>query len=420
MTTLLSVNNYHYYRGGAETVFLEHNRLFEQQGWHVAPFAMHHARNLPSTWSEHFVDEIEFGESYSLHQKLARVPRVIYSRQARQRLRHLLDATKPDICHAHNLYHHISPSILGLLKQRGIPVVLTLHDLKIACPAYQMLASDGICERCRHGRLYNVVLHRCIKNSPALSAVVMIEAVVHRLLGSYRSCVDRFVVPSRFYASKLVEWGFPAGKFRHVPNFVDVPRYEPEFKSGERFLYFGRLAPEKGLRTLVRAMALVRGKLAIAGTGPELEPLQQFVAETGADVEFLGYLSGGALHAAVRSARAVVLPSEWYENAPMSVLEAYALGKPVIGARIGGIPELIRDDVTGFQFESGDDASLATVLQRVAALPDARLAEMGRAGRAWVEAEFTAEVYLQRMMAIYGELGVAAMSDSVPRVGSTA
>ncbi len=413
MTTLLSVNNYYYYRGGAETVFLEHNQMFERQGWQVVPFSMQHARNLPSPWSEHFVDEIEFGESYSLRQKLARVPRVIYSGQARQRLRRLLDETQPDLCHAHNIYHHISPSILGLLKQRGVPVVLTLHDLKIACPAYQMLASDGICERCRHGRLYNVVRHRCIKDSSALSAIVMVEAIVHRMLGSYRDCVDRFVVPSRFYASKLAEWGFPAEKFRHVPNFVDAPRYEPDFTPGERLLYFGRLAPEKGLHTLVRATAAVHGKLSIAGIGPEFESLRRLVAETGADVEFLGYLSGAKLHEAVRSARAVVLPSEWYENAPMSVLEAYALGKPVIGARIGGIPELIHNDVTGFQFESDDEVSLAAILERVAVSSDARLAEMGRAGRAWVEAEFTAEVYLERMLAVYGELGVATPGAAV-------
>ena len=377
---------------------------------------MRHARNLPSPWSEYFVDEIEFGEDYSFREKLTRVPRVIYSQQARQRLRNLLDATNPDICHAHNLYHHISPSILGLLKQRGVPIVLTLHDLKIACPAYQMLASDGICERCRNGRLYNVVRHRCIKGSPALSTIVMVEAVVHRLLGSYRNCVDRFVVPSRFYANKLTEWGFPAEKFRHVPNFVDVPSYEPEFKPGERYLYFGRLAHEKGLHTLVRATAAVRGKLAIAGTGPELESLQRLVAQTGADVEFLGYLSGTKLHAAVRGARAVVLPSEWYENAPMSVLEAYALGKPVIGARIGGIPELIREDITGFQFESGDEASLAAVMKRVATSSDERLAEMGRAGRAWVASEFTAEVYLERMLAVYSELGVATQGAGAPGV----
>lgn len=410
VTTLLSVNNYHYYRGGAETVFLEHNRMFESHGWQVVPFSMHHPRNLPSAWSRHFVDEIEFGQSYSLPERLRQLPRIIYSLQARQRLSKLLDETTPDICHAHNIYHHISPSILGLLKQRSLPVVLTLHDLKIACPAYQMLASDGICERCLGGHLHNVVRHRCIKGSYALSTVVMLEAVLHRLLGSYQNCVDRFIVPSRFYATKLTEWGFPAEKFRHVPNFVDIRMYEPTFEPGDRLLYFGRLSREKGLQTLVRAAAATRSKLSIAGTGSELEPLQRLAAEMGADVDFLGYLTGESLHAAIRAARAVVLPSEWYENAPMSVLEAYALGKPVIGARIGGIPELIRADQTGFLFESGDMASLVSALERLSAATDAQLQEMGRAGRAWVTEDFSAEAYRNRILAVYGELGVGVQA----------
>ena len=234
----------------------------------------------------------------------------------------------------------------------------------------------------------------------------MLEAVVHRMLGSYRRCVDRFVVPSRFYATKLAEWGFPEKQFRYVPNFVDALGYEPEFSSGARVLYFGRLSREKGLHTLIRAVAAVRGKLSIAGTGPELGSLQRAVTEWGADVDFLGYLSGEALHAAVRRARAVVLPSEWYENAPMSILEAYALGKPVIGARIGGIPELIRDDITGFLFESGSVASLCSALERLARSSDGRLADMGHAGRAWIEADFSAESYRKRMQSVYRELGV--------------
>ena len=410
MRTLLSVNNYHYFRGGAETVFFGHNRMFEREGWRVVPFAMKHPRNLPSSWAEHFVDEIEFGENYSFGEKVRRVSRVIYSMQARQRLQGLLDAAAPDICHAHNIYHHISPSILGLLKRRGVPVVMTLHDLKIACPAYQMLANDGICERCRGGHLYNVVVHRCIKESAALSAVVMLEALLHRLLGSYRRCVDRFIVPSRFYAAKLVEWGFPEGLFRHVPNFVNTQGYEPNYKPGQRLLYFGRLSREKGLHTLVRAVADARVRLSIAGTGPELESLQRLVAESGADVNFLGYLSGEALHAAVRSARAVVLPSEWYENAPMSVLESYALGKPVIGARIGGIPELIQHEITGFLFESGSATSLRGALDRLATCSDARMAEMGHAGRTWVASEFSAESYLERVLAVYSELGIRGMA----------
>lgn len=413
MPTLLSVNNYHYYRGGAETVFLEHNRMFEHEGWKVVPFAMKHERNLPTPWSEYFVDEIEFGERYSLSQKLLRAPRVIYSMQARQRLGRLLDATRPDICHAHNIYHHISPSILGLLREREVPVVLTLHDLKIACPAYNMLTHDGICERCRGGRLYNVALHRCIKGSGTLSAIVMLEAVLHRLIGSYTRCVSRFVVPSRFYAKKLQEWGLPAGMFRHVPNFVDVTQYEPRYLAGDRILFFGRLSREKGLQTLVRAAVEARCKLAIAGTGPELETLRQLVAQSGADVEFLGFLTGRALHKAVREARAIVLPSEWYENAPMSVLEAYALGKPVIGARIGGIPELVQQDVTGIQFQSGNVSSLAEALSRIQQCADPELAVMGREGRRWVEREFTADIYRERILAVYRELGVDPRS-SVP------
>ncbi len=163
---------------------------------------------------------------------------------------------------------------------------MTLHDLKIACPAYNMLAHDGICERCRGGLLYNVALHRCIKGSFTLSTIVMLESALHRLIGSYSRCVSRFVVPSRFYATKLEEWGMPAGLFRHIPNFVDVPKFEPHYRPGDRFLYFGRLSREKGLQTFIRAAAKARCKLAIAGTGPELETLRRLAAELGVDVDF--------------------------------------------------------------------------------------------------------------------------------------
>src|SRR5580692_10601183 len=156
---------------------------------------MQDPKNHPTPWSRYFIDDLEMQGAYSPLQKLSRLPKVIYSLEARRKLAALIDNVRPDIAHGHNIYHHISPSILGLLKRRGIPTVLTLHDLKIACPAYNMLAPDGVCERCRGGRLYNVLLHRCIKGSTALSAVVMIESVVHRMLGSYRRYVDRFIVP---------------------------------------------------------------------------------------------------------------------------------------------------------------------------------------------------------------------------------
>lgn len=406
MATLLAINNYYYYRGGAETLFFEHNRIFEASGWKVVPFSMKHPRNFETPWSKYFIDEIEFGQRYSIPEQLVRVPKVIYSVEARRNLGRLLDEVQPDVCHAHNIYNHISPSILGLLKGRGIPTVLTLHDLKIACPAYNMLAPDGICERCRGGRLYNVLVHRCVKGSAALSAVMMIEAVLHRMLGSYRHCVSRFAVPSRFYIDKLSEWGMPASLFRHVPNFVDADRYRPEYRPGAMFVYFGRVSREKGLATLIRAAAAARCQLTVIGSGPDLEEMRRLASEVEADVTFPGFLSGDALHEIVRLARAVVVPSEWYENAPMTVLESYALGKPVIGARIGGIPELIRENDTGVSFVSGDQSSLCAVLRDMIQRSDADLEQMGRRARRWVETEFTASLYGDRILEIYRELGV--------------
>jgi glycosyltransferase involved in cell wall biosynthesis len=406
MTTLLSINNYYYYRGGAETVFLEQNAMFRRCGWNVVPFAMQSNKNLSSPWSKYFVDEIEFGQSYSLADKLIRVPKVIYSLEARRKLARVIDESRPDVCHAHNIYHHISPSILSLLKQRSIPVVLTLHDLKIACPAYSMLTEDGVCERCRGGRLHNVVLHRCIKRSVTLSAIVMLEATLHRLLGTYRNYVGRFAVPSRFYIEKLCEWGWPRSMFCHVPNFVDAQRYQPQYEAGKYFLYFGRLSREKGLATLIRAAASSGCPIRLAGTGPQLAELRALARKLGADVTFLGFLTGESLHAAVRGARAVVLPSEWYENAPMTVLEAYALGKPVLGARIGGIPELVYEDETGLGFTSGYVESLAAALRHFAERSDKAIEDMGRRARQRVEQQYTAELYRQRLMSMYRDLGV--------------
>lgn len=403
MATLLSINNYYYRRGGAESVFFEHNRMFEDIGWQVIPFAMRHPNNEDSAWSPYFVDEIEFGKSYSLAEKLTRAAKVVYSLEARRNLRNLLDRAQPDVCHAHNIYHHVSPSILGLLHDRGIPTVMTLHDLKIACPAYNMLSVDGICERCKNGRIHNVVLHRCIKGSVALSGVVMAEALVHRLLGSHQR-VARFVAPSRFYIQKLVEWGFDEARFRHIPNFVVAERYSPDFSPGKAFVYFGRVSPEKGLKTFIAAAANAGCSVRIIGTGPQLDELRLFAEQLSADVTFLGYLSGAALHEAVRGARAVVLPSEWYENGPMSVLEAYALGKPVIGAQIGGIPEEVVEGRTGLTFPSGDVEALAAALRRVREMHDSEVTELGREARRWVESEFSPSIYRERMIELYRDL----------------
>jgi glycosyltransferase involved in cell wall biosynthesis len=405
MPQLLSINNYYYLRGGSEAVYFEHNRLFEHAGWEVVPFSMHNARNQPSEWSEHFINQTD-GADRSPMAKLSRAVGAIYSTEAARRIRGLIALTRPDVAHAHNIYHHLSPSVLVELHRQAIPVVLTLHDLKLVCPAYKMHTQGAVCERCRGGALRNVIKNRCIKNSAAMSALVWLESTVHKALDLYMSTVTRFVVPSRFFLQKFAEWGVDTGRFVHIPNSVDVEAMAPEGAPGDAFVYLGRLVPEKGVATLIRAAAQARVRLRIIGTGSEEQALRQLAAELGGDVEFTGYLTGSALRAAISSARAVVIPSEWYENAPISVMEASALGRPVVGANIGGIPELIRPGETGFIFTSGSVDSLVDVLTRVQRLPVAATQRMGSAGREWMRAEFSPSAYRDRMLALYGQIGV--------------
>jgi len=401
MPQLLSINNYYYRRGGSEVVFFEHNRLFENAGWEVVPFSMHNALNEPSPWSAHFVKETDGAGKPSSVEKLTRAVSTIYSFEAVQRIRGLLALIRPQIAHAHNIYHHLSPSVLVELHRRDVPVVLTLHDLKLVCPAYKMHTQGRICESCRGGALRNVVKYRCIKDSTAMSALVWLESTVHKALDIYMRNVTRFVVPSRFFLDKFADWGVDTSRFVHIPNSIDVDALEASEEPGDAFVYLGRLVPEKGVATLVKAAAKARVRLRIIGAGPEEAALRQLAQNLGGDVEFTGYLSGSKLRAAISSARAVVIPSEWYENAPLSVMEASALRRPIIGADIGGIPELIRQEETGFVFRSGSVEALAEVLERVQRLPPEGLRGLGAAGREWMRAEFSPSAYRDRMFALY-------------------
>jgi len=331
----------------------------------------------------------------------------VYSLEARKEIGRLIDDVRPNIVHAHNVYHHLTPAIFGAIKKKGVPSVMTVHDLKIGCPSKLMLAPDGVCERCKGGKTWNAVQQRCLKGSLPLSAVAALETTLHNALGSYRKNVDLFILPSHFHTNKLVDWGLPEEKTRYLPNAVDVSQMVADYSAGERFVFVGRLSEEKGLLTFVQAVADSGVAATIVGTGPQQDELEALVESTGADVEFAGYQTGDALFDIVRAARALVLPSECYENAPVVLLEAYGVGTPVLGSDLGGIPELIVEGETGFLATAGDAASFAEQLTRMQGLTDADLADMGRAGRSFVEERFAREQYLEGLLDIYRELGAA-------------
>lgn len=407
MPNILLVNSYHYRRGGADVVFLEQAKIMRRMGWNVAEFAMQHPKNEPSSYSDFFSEEIEYGHDYTAIDKLRHAGKVIYSFEAAKKITALIEREKPDVVHAHNLYHHLSPSVIHAAKKCGVPVVYTAHDLKLLCPAISMLSNGNVCEDCRTKGRSSVVRKRCQKGSLALSALVYVESTFHAMTGMYRDTIDRLITPSRFFRDKFEQWGWSGAPIEHVPNFVDLETMPaPRFEPGDRFVYFGRLSREKGLVTLVDAAIRAKVRLRLVGTGPVEDDLRRRVEASGADVEFCGFRKGDELWSLVQGGRAVVLASEWYENAPLSILEGYACGKPVLGARIAGIPEMIRPGETGDVFESGSSDDLARVLRAYADLPDDAVAAQGRAARAWVQRDFTVERHMAGLLDVYRKVGV--------------
>ncbi|HMN81231.1 MAG TPA: glycosyltransferase [Burkholderiaceae bacterium] len=407
MTAILLVNNYHYRRGGAEVVYLQQSEMLAARGWSVANFAMEHPKNDPSPWSDYFAREIELGGNYGPVRNAINATKIIYSREAYRKIGGVIAASGAQLVHAHNIYHHLSPSVLKAAHDRGIPAVLTLHDLKLLCPSYQMLSDGKVCEACKPNKIHQVVVRRCLKGSFALSALVAVESGVHRAFGLYRDNVARFVSPSRFLIDKFVEWGWERERFAYVPNCVDPAQFVPSSTVGQRFLYVGRLSAEKGIHTLIRAAGLAGVGVDIVGTGPAEAELKALAASSGADARFLGFQKGDPLWNLFDGCRAVVLPSEWYENAPISLLEAFAKAKPVIAAEIGGIPEMIEPGGNGELFASGDCEQLAQRLAAMAARSDAEVAQMGRRAREIVEAGFSPEAHYRLLSALYRELGVS-------------
>lgn len=368
----------------------------------VAVFARDHENNITSDYSKHFPPPIETENIKVSLAALRVVKELIYSREARSGLRNVLNDFRPVIAHAHNIYGRLTVSVLDELKAHGIPTVLTMHDLKLLCPTYLMLNKGAVCEKCRGGRYYNSVLTKCHKGSYAASAVYALETWINDILGKYDS-VKLFISPSRFLRDKMIEYGWSPVRIVHVPNFIDGNALDGSRDIGRYNLYFGRLSREKGVKTLLKAYGRVKEgiPLMVVGDGPERAELEKLARDLALQVTFTGYLSGEPLHSAISNARAAIVPSEMYENAPLSILEAFSYGKPVVGSRIGGIPEMIDDRVNGLLFEAGNADDLADKLSLLATMSDQRIADMGKAALEKVKKEYSAETHYAKLMDVY-------------------
>lgn len=383
----------------------EERAILESFGHEVVPFCRAHPEDPAVKFSRHFPPHFDPSRLRPSVSGLRDLREFFYSRRAAEALAELLDDWHPALAHAHNIYGRLTGAVLDVLHRRGIPTVLTLHDYKVLCPSYLLLSHGQVCERCQGHKFYHAFLQACHKGSRLSSTLYALESYLNAWRGSYRDKVGLFISPSMFLRDKMLEFGWPAEKVVAVPNFVDPDKFAPVYQPGDYFLYLGRLSAEKGVGTLLGAFkGLSTGsQLKIAGTGPERSKLQVQAADD-PRIEFCGHLSGAQLQQTVAGARALVIPSEWYENAPMSVLEAMAYGKPVLGADIGGISEQVQDGVTGRLFRAGDRNALHACLVEIQEAPVSRLVDMGKAARQRVESLYSPAVHYRHLVDVYSRV----------------
>lgn len=390
MKVLLS-NKFYYRRGGDCVCTINLEELLKQNRHEVAIFAMQHPDNLKTPWSKYFPSEVKFKPGAGMLEALLRP---FGTNEVKRKFTALLNDFHPDIVHLNNIHSQLSPVIAEIAHQKGIKVVWTLHDYKLLCPRYDCLRNgETPCEACFSDK-HKVLEYKCMKNSRLASYLSYREAVVwnrERL----ETCTDCFICPSRFMAEKMRQGGFDSRILKTVCNFVDTEKcYRDDYDKRENYYCFiGRLSHEKGIRTLIEAANGLPYKLIVIGGGSLEEELKVMA---GNNIEFVGFKQWNDIKDLVGKARFTVIPSEWYENNPLSVIEAQCLGTPVLGARIGGITELIEEGITGMTFESRNKEDLKMKIESMMqqSFDYEAIARKSRE-------RYNAEVYYQQIMQLY-------------------
>lgn len=380
---ILLVNKFHYLKGGSETYYFGLGFLLAQHGHDVIYFSMKDPKNRPCSQEQYFVDHVDFNSPMAKWNMVKAGLKMLYSLEAGRKLEKLIEKEKPDIAHLNIFQSQLTASVVDVLYKHQIPIVYTMHDLKSLCPCYTMLTHGSICEKCSGGNYFYCIKNKCMKDSLAKSLLAAVEAEVYRIKRTYQK-MDLIITPSAFYKQKLEAAHITYAPVIHIPNFL--PQNAEQVSNivrGTYFLYFGRLSKEKGILTLVEAYkrASLKLPLYIVGTGPIKEEIEQRIRNLALNkrVKMLGYKQGKELHDLVANSLCVILPSEWYENGPYSAIEALQMGRPLIGANIGGIPELINGN--GRLFPSGNIDALAKSMVDLEKLGDQDYIKFCKASR---------------------------------------
>lgn len=411
---IMLAHKYMFRGGGTSTYLFGLIEQLEARGHDWIPFTVAYDQTAVMNFSQYFVspplgaDQTHYKDmQMSTLQKLKILGRATWSVEAHYKATALIEDTTPDIAYIHNVYNYMSPSLLNASRDANLPIVMRVPDYNLICPELHFLRHGEVCTECLRGGPWHALRHRCLKGSLAATAARVASMCVHDWLGVYDS-IDLFITPSSFMRSTLIEAGYPPERIVHIPSFYAGQIAGPNGHDEDDYvLYFGRVAPEKGIDTLVRALALLDRppRLLIAGgtvddTQAELVALTR---ELGLDcVEFLGHLDREALDDVISGCLFTVVPSRWYDNCPMSILESFAHGKPVVASDIGGIPEQVEGGC-GALFTPDDPQALAhamTPLLESAALR----ASMGSAALRRLDEDFSASTHCDRLLAVFEDL----------------
>jgi glycosyltransferase involved in cell wall biosynthesis len=410
---ILLVNTRHFRGGGDSTYTLNLADLLQRNGHSVAFFGMQDSRNLPDVNSDLFVSHIDFRElnrHRSISAGLRVLARIVYSREARRKIGQLLNRFKPDIVHLQNIHAHITPSVIFEAKKRGLPVVWTLHDYKLICPNshFWIDSTFQICEACGKHAYYQPIIKQCKKGSRLASGLAALEAYAHLWMGVRRH-VDAYITASIFLQNKLIERGFSSEKIRHLPYFLQPEMFDRNDSNKGYILFVGRIEPIKGIYPLLAACHMVpEVRLILVGRADE-SLASRLSTLLPSNAQYMGVIPDEELRQLLRNALAVVVPSIVYESQPFSILEAFAMGKPVIASDLGGMKELVIHQKRGLVIPPGNIEALARSMHWMVTNPQ-KAYEMGQSAQRYAADQHNPERHYQRLMDIYSHIGGKASS----------
>lgn len=396
---ILLINRNHFIGGGADRVYLNTGALLEEAGLEVAYFSTSNKQNIDSEYSPYFVDDLKTRDT-SLFSKVKGVKKYLYNTEAEDNLERLIVDFKPDVAHIHLFYGALSASVLKVLKDYKVAVVITIHDYRLLCPVNAMLDKEGtVCEKCKNDKFYNCITKKCSEGNIFQSTVVAAEAYMRKFLYDPLVYCNHFIFVSQFSRNKHISFDKRyENRSSHLYNFSNSVD-NTSVTRGDYLFYYGRLSKEKGILNLINAVKKTNSRLVIAGEGPQKEAVLEAISGF-ANMEYLGFKSGIELNDLILNSSFVVVPSEWYENNPMTIVESFLLAKPVIGANIGGIPELVAKE-TGFVFESANEAALVDSIKASEKLNDEEYASMSNNCLKFAKKYFNKENHLKNLKDIY-------------------